>query len=401
MTRKPLDLSLYALLTCCFAVSSPTLGREARPVYSSLTAHEWGTFTSIAGRDGQAVEWSPLTSSTDLPAFVEHFRNAGFKRGLRGTVRMETPVIYLYDSREETVSVKVAFSKGVITEWYPHASRVEPAANLFDGTLYQPHPDGSIAWDSVTLSPILREVFPHENLDNHYYAARLTSSTPLRVKTPAGEQQEKFLFYRGVSTFSVPISAKLTTAGKLLVENRSKEEIPNAILFERRGQKVGYRIGGAMREDAILDPPELMGTIDDLGRDLEGMLVAQGLYQDEAHAMVETWRDSWFEEGSRLLSILPAAFVDAVLPLSIKPAPAQTVRVFVGRLEIVTPATEKAVQRALVTHDGATLKMFGRFLGPILETMIQKESNSARVQQFYQALNSYYSSEIAQNVRKD
>jgi hypothetical protein len=401
MTRKPLDLSLYALLTCCFAVSSPTLGREARPVYSSLTAHEWGTFTSIAGRDGQAVEWSPLTSSTDLPAFVEHFRNAGFKRGLRGTVRMETPVIYLYDSREETVSVKVAFSKGVITEWYPHASRVEPAANLFDGTLYQPHPDGSIAWDSVTLSPILREVFPHENLDNHYYAARLTSSTPLRVKTPAGEQQEKFLFYRGVSTFSVPISAKLTTAGKLLVENRSKEEIPNAILFERRGQKVGYRIGGAMREDAILDPPELMGTIDDLGRDLEGMLVAQGLYQDEAHAMVETWRDSWFEEGSRLLYIVPAAFVDGVLPLSINPAPAQTVRVFVGRLEIVTPATEKAVQRALVTHDSATLKMFGRFLEPILETMIQRESNSARIQQFYQALNSYYSSEIAQNVRRD
>jgi len=401
MTRKPLDLSLYALLTCCFAVSSHTLGREARPVYSSLTAHEWGTFTSIASRDGQAVEWSPLTRSTDLPAFVEHFRNAGFKRGLRGTVRMETPVIYLYDSREETVSVKVAFSKGVITEWYPHASRVEPAANLFDGTLYQPHPDGSIAWDSVTLSPILRAVFPRENLDNHYYAARLTSSTPLRVKTPAGEQQEKFLFYRGVSTFSVPISAKLTTAGKLLVENRSKEEIPNAILFERRGQKVGYRIGGTMREDAILDPPELTGTIDDLGRDLEGMLVAQGLYQDEAHAMVETWRDSWFEEGSRLLYIVPAAFVDGVLPLSINPAPAQTVRVFVGRLEIVTPATEKAVQRALVTHDSATLKMFGRFLAPILETMIQRESNSARVQQFYQALNSYYSSEIAQNVRRD
>ena len=401
MPRKPLRLSLYALLACCFAISSHTLGREAHAVYSGLTAHEWGTFTSIAGRDGQAVEWSPLTGPADLPAFVEHFRNAGFKRGLRGTVRMETPVIYLYDSREETVSVKVALSQGVITEWYPRASRVEPAANLFDGSLYQQHPDGSIAWDFVTLSPILRDEFPRENLDNQYYAARMTSSTPLRVKTSAGEQQEKFLFYRGVSTFVVPISAKLTTAGKLLVENRSTEEIPNTILFERRGQKVGCRIGGAIRKDVILDPPELTGTIDDLGRDLEGMLVAQGLYHDEAHAMVETWRDSWFEEGSRLLYILPAAFVDGVLPLTINPAPAQTVRVFVGRLEIIAPATEKAVQRALVTHDSATLKMFGRFLEPILETMIQKESNSARVQQFHQALNSYYSSEIAQNVRKD
>jgi hypothetical protein len=377
------------------------LGGDARPVYASLTAHEWGTFTSIAGRDGSAVEWSPLTGSTDLPGFVEHFRNAGFKRGLRGTVRMETPVLYFYDSREETVSVKVTFAKGVITEWYPHASRVEPAANILDGTLYQQHPDGSIVWDAVTLSPSARAKFPRDSLDNHYYAARMTSSTPLRVKTPAGEQQEKFLFYRGVSTFSVPLSAKMTVAGKLLVENRSQEEIPSTILFERRGQKVGYRIGGAMQKDAILDPPELTGTIDDLGRDLEGMLVAQSLYQDEAHAMVETWRGSWFEEGSRLLYIVPPAFVDGVLPLSINPSPVQTVRVFVGRLEIVTPATEKEVETALVTRDIATLKMFGRFLEPILQAMTQKESNPARVQQLQQALSFYYSSEIAQNQRKN
>ena len=114
MPRKPLLLSFFLLLVCCFAISSHSLGREARPVYSSLTAHEWGTFTSIAGMDGQAVEWSPLTGSTDLPGFVEHFRNAGFKRGLRGTVRMETPVIYLYGSKEQTVSIKVAFTKGQI-----------------------------------------------------------------------------------------------------------------------------------------------------------------------------------------------------------------------------------------------------------------------------------------------
>ncbi len=430
MPRKPLLLPLYALLACCFTFSAGTLGGsedpplqnaqpgrsedpplhnaqphtlgpEARPVYSSLTAHEWGTFTSVAGSNGEAVEWLPLSGSTDLPGFVEHFRNAGFKLGLRGTVRMETPVIYLYDSREETVAVKVAFSKGVITEWYPRASRVEPAAKFFDGTLYQQHTDGSIAWDSVTLSPSLRPEFPRENLENHYYAARMTSSTSLRVKTPAGEQQEKFLFYRGVSTFAVPLSAKLTTAGKLLVENRSEEEIPNTILFERRGEKVGYRIGGAMRKDAVLDAPELTGTIDDLGRDLEGMLVAEGLYQDEAHAMVETWRGSWFEEGSRLLYIVPSSFVNGVLPLSINPAPAQTVRVFVGRLEIVTPATERAVEKAVVTHDSATLKIFGRFLEPILETMITKESNPARVEQFNKALNSYYSAEIARNLRRD
>src|SRR5438309_1606922 len=257
MPRKTLLLTFYALLGSCFAIMSHTSGSEALPVSSGLTAHEWGTFTSIAGKDGNAVEWLALTGSTDLPSFVEHFRNAGFKLGLRGTVRMETPVLYFYDSREETVSVKVSFAKGVITEWYPHAAHVEPAANIFDGTLLQPHPDGSIAWDSVTISPNVREKFPHENSGNHYYAARMTSSTPLRVQSSAGEQQEKFLFYRGVSTFSVPLSATLIPSGELYVENHGQEEIPNTIRFERRGEKVGYRIGAALQKEALLDPPEL------------------------------------------------------------------------------------------------------------------------------------------------
>ncbi len=414
MLRKPLLFTLYALLACCLAISSQTLsgsedpslhkaqpgasGRDAHPVNSSLTAHEWGTFTSIAGMDGSAVEWSPLTGATDLPAFVEHFRDPGFKLGLRGTVRMETPVLYFYDSREETISVKVSFARGVVTEWYPHASRVEPAANLYYGILQQADATGSIAWDSVTLAPNGRPDFPVGDRNNHYYAARMTSSTPLRVKTTAGEQQEKFLFYRGVSTFSVPLSALLGTEGKVEIKNHGDQELPATILFERRGEKVGYRIGGALKEEAILDAPELSSTIDELGRDLEGILVAQGLYHDEARAMVETWRNSWFEEGSRLLYIVPAAFVNEVLPLSINPAPAQTVRVFVGRLELVTPATEKAVETAFGAHDTATLKAYGRFLEPILATMIKKETNPAQTRRFQEYLNSVYSQLVAQNL---
>src|SRR5580704_12039945 len=66
------------------------------PVYSDLSVHEWGTFTSIAGNDGRVLRWLPLTGSNDLPGFVEHFRDAAFKVGLSGTVRMETPVLYFY-----------------------------------------------------------------------------------------------------------------------------------------------------------------------------------------------------------------------------------------------------------------------------------------------------------------
>jgi hypothetical protein len=329
-----------------------------------------------------------------LPGFVEHFRSAGFKLGLRGTVRMETPVLYFYSTREETVSVNVSFANGIITEWYPHASRVAPTASLRDASLKQERVEGSIAWDSVTIMPSLREEFPNEGHESHYYAARLTSSTPLRVKTDAGDQHEKFLFYRGVANFSVPLSVKLTAGDKVLVENRGPKEIPATILFERRGERVGYRIGGALQQPTTLTPLELNGNVDDLGRDLEGLLVAQGLYQNEAHAMVETWRSSWFEEGSRLLYIVPAAFVNDVVPLSIRPAPAQIVRVFVGRLELITPATQRAVETAFAKHDQSTLNKYGRFLEPILQTMIHGETNSAKSKELNQYLATVYSAEI-------
>lgn len=372
-------LIFCTLLIGCFAMASSLPGGEkSSPGFAVLTVHEWGTFTSIAGKDGQAVEWAPLTGATDLPGFVEHFRTPNFKLGLRGTVRMETPVLYFYGSQEQSFSVHVSFSKGLITEWYPHASRVEPAAeDPAAWSIFQGNTDGSIAWNSVVVSPQLRKNFLREPQDSHYYAARMTSATPLLVRTPAGEQQEKFLFYRGVASFQVPLSARLTPEGKVQIQNRTDEEIPNTILFERRGSQAGYRIGGAVSQSGALDLPELTNNADDLGdlrRELEGMLVAQGLYQDEAHAMVETWRDSWFEEGSRLIYIVPANFVNRILPLAIQPAPAQVARVFVGRMELVTPATEEAVASAFAAHDQRTLEKYGRFLEPILQTMIAKES---------------------------
>jgi hypothetical protein len=373
----------------------------------ALTAHEWGTFTSIAGKDGQAAYWLPLTGSTDLPAFVEHFQTPDFKGGLRGTVRMETPVLYFYTNHATTLSVHVSFAQGLITEWYPHANRVEPVglqtrarmvAYYNDWNRRQKQPDSSISWDTVTLEPGGSASLPREDGTNHYYAARQTSSTPLRIKTRAGNQTEKFLFYRGVASFSVPVSVKLASDGKILTENLGAQEIPAMLLFERRGDKLGFRVADASAAQPTLDPPELNANMDSLKQSVEDMLIAQGLYQDEAQAMFETWRDSWFEQGSRLLYIVPRQFVDSVLPLSISPAPAQTVRVFVGRLELVTPATQRAVEQALATHDQTTLTRYGRFLVPILENMIANEKNSAKKAQFSEYLNDAYSLQITQNA---
>ena len=90
--------------------------------------------------------------------------------------------------------------------------------------------------------------------------------------------------------------------------------------------------------------------------------------------MVDTWSDSWFEEGARLLYIVPRQAVDEIVPLTIAPAPSDVARVFVGRMELVTPVTRREVRQALASGDRDTLARYGRFLQPIGERVVQDAS---------------------------
>ncbi len=132
---------------------------------------------------------------------------------------METPVLYFYPPRETTVSVRVSFAKGLITEWYPHAESVTASDPRTDFSLYQMHRDGSIAWNSLHVEPGAAADFPREPAENHYYAARETSSASVSVAIPSGDQHEPFLFYRGVAAFFPPISATLAADGTALVQS--------------------------------------------------------------------------------------------------------------------------------------------------------------------------------------
>jgi hypothetical protein len=126
-------LSALILLPLALARTSAMVGAgdsgSQAPLLKSpdLKVHEWGTFTSVAGPDGQAVEWTPLSGPSDLPCFVtilnptsiKVFGPKAYLPAVRATVRMETPVIYFYSGREQTVRAAVRFPHGVITEWYP------------------------------------------------------------------------------------------------------------------------------------------------------------------------------------------------------------------------------------------------------------------------------------------
>jgi hypothetical protein len=370
-----------------------TAGLSAGKRDSGLVAHEWGTFTTVAGTEGEAVQWLPLGGPADLPCFVNHFQDSTIfklapgiapvssrgsapsstpvaaplsysqaRTAVRGTVRMETPVIYFYAPRETTVAVAVGFPQGLMTEWYPKAAVSQPAALP---AILAKRTNSLIQWNAVKVRPRIASTLPSEAAASHYYAARDTDAAPVQVMG----QDEKFLFYRGVGGFQVPLSGVVAADGSIIVRTQADVRVPDVVLFENRGGRIGYRVHGELQGTVSLASPALTGDVASLKRELEGMLTATGLYAREAHAMVETWGDSWFEEGTRLFYIVPGASVDAILPLTITPAAERVVRTFVGRMELVTPAAMCAVRDAIAQGDEPTLKAYGRFLGPIADRL--------------------------------
>jgi hypothetical protein len=74
-------------------------------------------------------------------------------------------------------------------------------------------------------------------------------------------------------------------------------------------------------------------------------LVANGLFTDEADALLNTWERSYFQDpGERLFFVTPPTWTDAVLPLNLS-VPADVTRVMVGRIELVTPAQRTLLRR--------------------------------------------------------
>jgi hypothetical protein len=351
------------------------------PPKDRLVAHEWGTFTSIAGKDGVALEWRPLNGATDLPKFV-HSTQGGADRGLRhgsgkdvnaATIRMETPVIYFYANREMDVSTKVDFPKGKITEWYPQARVLS---------------NNAINWGKMKVQPGAAFNLPADYSDNHYYAARETDAAPLQICATNGRpaEQEKFLFYRGVGTFDLPLAVTLQN-DQVTLRNSAKDPIAQMIVFENRDGKIGFRTVQNFSGTTTIERPTLDSDTGAVVKQLRQALIDSGLYDKEADAMIKTWRNSWFEAGMRVFYILPRAATDVVLPITIDPKPDELVRVLVGRTEIITPEMQKSVKEQVrLLNDSspkvrseaaASIRKYGRFSEPILKWIIEDENDPA------------------------
>src|SRR5204863_9365008 len=91
------------------AIAAIAAGRSAltSPRSGPLEVHEWGTFVSMEGSDGLALE-GLHHDEEDLPAFV-HSRGRDQLRLHATRSKMETPVLYFYPTGPQSVPVRIDF----------------------------------------------------------------------------------------------------------------------------------------------------------------------------------------------------------------------------------------------------------------------------------------------------
>jgi hypothetical protein len=182
------------------------------------------------------------------------------------------------------------------------------------------------------------------------------------------------------------------------VSNLGASPLGGVILFQNLDGRVGYRVHGTLDGEATLVAPPAIDDPAAVRIELERILVEAGLYPREARAMVATWRDSWFEEGTRVFYVLAPSDVDEILPLAIDPHPVQVARVFVGRMEVITPEALDSVRRAIATGDPGALGRYGRFLGPMSDRLAASgaaESEKACIKDAANAALAAYASQPA------
>ncbi len=337
----------------------------------ALEVHEWGTFTVLSGSNGIQIPWYASNSDlAHLPAFVSP--GIGGKTGM-ATIRMETPVLYFYPEKEMEVSVEVSFKNGTVSETFPHSyggtvsfdpANIGSVAGKWTGKLHPPTNKGALAEIPAINESKNPEPYgaAREVPDAWIFESVLKEIPGLEVQ-PHFPQVEKFIFYRGACSDSLPVIAK-TKGNEVSLENYDQSPVPFSTALRVKDGKAEWlalpKVPGyspASKDNLILrNFTGAMRPLDEVESELatvwKNALAKQGLTPDEASAMVETWRKTWFREsGDRILSVMPSEKIDTMLPLKITPTPEKTIRVFVARFEMVSPEKEQQLVELLASTD--------------------------------------------------
>jgi hypothetical protein len=312
-------------------------------------------------------------------------------------MRLETPVIYFHlpksVSKPVTLNVNVKFRGGWLSEFYPDAISDSPGLTRDDhqltGFRFGPLTStniGSLNWNNLQVGGN----WPLTNTTEHVWTSPRAVDAAL-VRSTHGES-EKFLFYRGVAHLKAPLkisrdtrSDQLLFFSQLEMPSEKMLKIPKVWLVDIQANgKIAFRSlpsltirsGGSKfltRTAASFEPNDFASeNLEKLRAALQGALVAEGLFQDEAQALLNTWELSYFKSsGLRVFFIVPREWTDFYLPLEIS-VPATINRVMVGRIELVTPEQQKLLTE-ISSYSKAEIETTAGSLGTNFVEALQKD----------------------------
>jgi hypothetical protein len=312
------------------------------------------------------------------------------------TMRLETPVIYFHPpesgTKIHTISVAVKFHGGWLSEFYPDANAEAPGVkdrtNGFPRLLAS---SGSqLKWNDLKIGGD----WPLTNTSAHVWTSPRAVQSAL-VQTTGGES-EKFLFYRGVAHINAPLKvSRDANSGELLFQSQLEDLPPDQTLAIRSlwlvdiqpGERIAFRPLPALsldhqpRKYLAHTPGEFApddystGNLDKLKAVLRSALVSEGLYSDEAQALLNTWEVSYFKStGLRVFFLVPRAWTDFYLPLEIS-QPADINRVMVGRIELVTPRQRQDLSAISRFSTNLVQQEFTRFYSSYIGRLVSAATN--------------------------
>ncbi len=379
MRSRPTLWTFSCLVAALVLVAQPVRAED------KLIAHEWGTFTTLQNESGEELTGINIDDEP-VPSFVHNLSrfvlqptfltNRHWIRRMKGaprhhprvTMRLETPVIYFYrpsgGKQPSEIDVRVKFRGGWLTEFFPAAAAKAPG--IRDNFVFadlQPTTVSSLEWKDLRVG--VRGKFPATK-DHVWTTPRAVDSEP--ISTAKGES-EQYVFYRGVANLRSPLRV---TAGEdeSSLELRANfgdvkcgkgTRVPAMWLVDVRADgKLAFREFDGV--NVTSDEETLLATLDarfgeedyhafNLKVLKKLMWIAirdDGLYPDEATAMLETWNRAYFESpGRRLFFVVPREWTDHYLPIEIESA-AEVERVMIGRIELVT-SEQRRLLREIAT----------------------------------------------------
>jgi hypothetical protein len=367
----------WVVATCCL-----TTGAFGAQSTAQLVIHEWGTITTVHAADGTPQGGlNSIDESDVLPAFVHRYEpevtrfeprlKLGKLPNIPGrpdvTMRLETPVIYFHPPArqkfDQPIDVFVQFRGGVINEFYPRGApairldkeralqkRAAGVIEEWTGDVLNNYVVSSLEWRGVTLHDTV--VAPLTN-DPVWLAPREPQSASVFL-AEAGEG-ERYLFYRGVAHLDALLQTRLTTgqvrlsAPELFLWTQAPAvTLRNVWLVEVRADgAVAFRAHGPLAMKAgepgrdlarlklFRDADHAADNLKALRSSMKTALIEDGLFADEAEAMLNTWKHSYFEKpGLRVFYLVPRDWTDYHLPLGFS-VPASVNRVIVGRIDLL------------------------------------------------------------------